>query len=53
MNDEVCTYRAGQKVLLAKRCKQFAVRALPEDLRNIGITDAEQVSSSSSRHARR
>lgn len=49
MTNEVYTYRAGKKVLLEKQPDQFVVRALPEDLRAIGITDAEQVSSSSSR----
>ncbi|MGH8531172.1 MAG: proprotein convertase P-domain-containing protein [Gammaproteobacteria bacterium] len=49
MTDEVYTYRAGKKVLLEKQPDQFVVRALPEELRDIGITDAEQVSSSSSR----
>ncbi len=43
------TYRAGQKVVLEKRPDQFVVRALPDRLRDIGITDAEQVSSASSR----
>lgn len=49
MSNEVYTYRAGKKVQLEKQPDQFVVRALPEDLRDIGITDAEQVSSSSSR----
>lgn len=43
------TYRAGKKILLEKRPDEFVVRALPEELETIGITDAEQVSSSSSR----
>jgi hypothetical protein len=48
-SQQTYTYRAGKKVLLEKQPDQFVVRALPEDLRNIGITDAEQVSSGSSR----
>jgi subtilisin family serine protease len=49
-NDEVYTYRAGRKVLLNKRPDQFVIRALPDELENMGITgDAEQVSSASSR----
>ena len=43
------TYRAGQKIVLEKRPDQFVVRALPEELRDMGIADAEQVSSGSSR----
>ncbi|HEX9670931.1 MAG TPA: S8 family serine peptidase [Thermoanaerobaculia bacterium] len=43
------TYRGGQKVPLAKRPDQFVVRAQPEELEEMGITDAERVSSSSSR----
>jgi subtilisin-like proprotein convertase family protein/subtilisin family serine protease len=43
------TYRAGQKLVLKKRPDQFVVRALPEKLRDMGITEAEQVSSTSSR----
>ena len=43
------TYRAGKKVLLTKSSDQFVVRALPENLKNIGISDADQVSSASSR----
>lgn len=46
---ETYTYRAGKKVILEKEPDQFVVRALPEELRNMGITGAEQVSSSSSR----
>ena len=43
------TYRAGQKIMLDKKPDQFVVRALPDELRARGITDAEQVSSASSR----
>jgi subtilisin-like proprotein convertase family protein len=49
MSDKLYTYRAGKKVLLEKQPDQFVVRASPEELRNIGITDAERVSSGSSR----
>lgn len=48
-NNEVYTYRAGRKIVLKKRSDQFVVRALPDELARIGITDAEQVSSASSR----
>jgi subtilisin-like proprotein convertase family protein len=43
------TYRNGEKVLLEKQPDEFVVRTLPEELEAIGIDDAEQVSSSSSR----
>ncbi|MGH7833357.1 MAG: S8 family serine peptidase, partial [Candidatus Binatia bacterium] len=43
------TYRAGKKVQLVKEPDKFVVRASPEELRNRGIVDAEQVSSRSSR----
>jgi len=46
---ETYTYRAGQKVSLKKEPDQFVVRALPEHLEAVGITDAEQMSSASSR----
>lgn len=46
---ETYTYRAGKKVILEKELDRFVVRALPEELRSMGITGAEQVSSSSSR----
>src|SRR5262245_4598751 len=46
---ETYTYRAGKKIVLKKRPDQFVVRALPEKLKDLGITDAEQVSSASSR----
>lgn len=43
------TYRAGQKIVLEKQPNQFVVRALPDELADIGISEAEQVSSASSR----
>jgi subtilisin-like proprotein convertase family protein len=43
------TYRNGEKILLEKQPDEFVVRALPEELVAIGIDDAEQVSSASSR----
>jgi subtilisin-like proprotein convertase family protein/subtilisin family serine protease len=46
---KVYTYQGGKKIVLEKRPDQLVVRALPEDLRPLGITDAEQVSSGSSR----
>jgi subtilisin-like proprotein convertase family protein len=48
-NKETYTYRAGKKVLLEKEPDQFVVRALPETLKEMGIEDAEKVSSASSR----
>jgi len=48
-NIETYTYRAGKKVLLEKEPDQFVVRALPETLKEMGIEDAEKVSSASSR----
>src|SRR5829696_7457233 len=48
-NQETYTYRNGEKVLLEKAPDQFVVRALPERLEALGITDAEQVSSHSSK----
>jgi hypothetical protein len=48
-NKETYTYRAGKKVILEKEPDQFVVRALPETLKEMGIEDAEKVSSSSSR----
>src|SRR5687767_1015768 len=44
-----CTYRGGKKIFLEKPPDEFVVRALPEELENVGISDAEQVSSASSR----
>lgn len=49
MVEQTYTYRVGKKVILNKQPDQFVVRALPDRLRDAGITDAEQVSSSSSR----
>lgn len=49
-NQEVYTYRAGEKIILRKQADQFVVRALPNELEEtMGITDAKQVSASSSR----
>lgn len=48
-SQQTYTYRAGRKIMLDKRPDQFVVRALPEELEGIGIADAEQVSSTSSR----
>lgn len=49
MSETVYTYRGGKKVPLRKTVDEFVVRALPERLRDIGIADAQQVSSASSR----
>lgn len=46
---EVYTYRGGQRMNLVKLPDQFVVRTLPEKLEEIGITNAERVSSASSR----
>lgn len=43
------TYRAGKRIELEKKTDQFIIRALPEELKSMGVSDAEQVSSSSSR----
>jgi subtilisin-like proprotein convertase family protein/subtilisin family serine protease len=48
-SQQTYTYRNGQKVVLEKRPDEFVVRAMPEELEKIGIPDAEQVSSASSR----
>src|SRR5215207_8790417 len=48
-DQETYTYRNGEKVPLEKAPDQFVVRALPESLEALGITDAEQVSSHSSK----
>lgn len=48
-SEEFYTYRAGRKIALGKSQDQFVVRVLPERLKGIGIPDAEQVSSASSR----
>jgi hypothetical protein len=46
---ETYTYRSGHKVPLLKRADQYVVRALPDRLREMGIPEAEQTSSGSSR----
>src|SRR5688500_15016125 len=43
------SYRAGKRIALRKEPNQYIVRALPQKLAQAGITDAEQVSSGSSR----
>ena len=43
------TYRAGEKVSLEKEPDQFVVRALPDTLREMGVPNAERLSSHSSR----
>lgn len=49
-NQEVYTYRSGEKVFLKKQPDQFVVQALPDELEEkIGISDAKQVSSAASR----
>jgi len=48
-DQETYTYRNGEKVPLEKAPDQFVVRALPESLEPFGITDAEQISSRSSK----
>ena len=47
--DRTYTYRDGEQVELEKEPDQFVVRALPDDVAELGIDDAEQVSSGSSR----
>lgn len=47
--EPIYTYRAGEKVLLEKEPDQFVVRALPDELADLGIRGAERVSSASSR----
>jgi len=49
MPEETFTYRAGEKVSLEKAPDQFVVRTLPERLEELGIDEAERVSSQSSR----
>lgn len=48
-NLKTYTYVVGKKVELEKRPDQFVVRALADKLRDIGVTEAEQTSSVSSR----
>lgn len=43
------TYRGGEKVSIEKEPDQFVVRALPDTLEDLGVTDVERVSSHSSR----
>lgn len=43
------TYLGGKKVDLIKQPDQFVVRTLPQDLTQLGIKDAQQMSSQSSR----
>jgi len=47
--DRTYTYRGGKRVELEKRPDQFVVRALPDELRDLGFPDPEKVSSASSR----
>jgi subtilisin-like proprotein convertase family protein/subtilisin family serine protease len=47
--DGVYTYRGGEKIDLAKAPDQFVVRVKPEQLAELGFTNAQQVSSVSSR----
>lgn len=47
--ETIYTYRAGHKLELRKEPDQMVVRALPETLRQMGMAEAEQVSSASSR----
>jgi subtilisin-like proprotein convertase family protein/subtilisin family serine protease len=48
-NGGVYTYRAGEKLDLAKSPDRFVVRAKPEQLEKLGFEGAQQVSSASSR----
>jgi hypothetical protein len=48
-SQQTYAYPAGKKVLLEKQPDWVEVRVQPEELQNIGITDAERVSSASSR----
>jgi subtilisin-like proprotein convertase family protein/subtilisin family serine protease len=47
--EQTYTYRGGQRLALEKEPDRFVVRALPEDLEDMGFDDAERVSASSSR----
>lgn len=49
MSDSTYTYRNGRKLPLRKLPDAFVVRAKPKDLGVMGVDDAEQVSSASSR----
>lgn len=46
---ELYTYRAGERLPLIKLPDQFIIRALPHQLGSLGISDAQQLSSKSSR----
>ncbi len=46
---ETYTYRCGEKILLEKNPHQFVVRALPTQLKELGWSELEQVSSASTR----
>lgn len=46
---ETYTYRCGEKVVLEKNPNQFVVRALPKQLKDLGWSEVEQVSSASTR----
>lgn len=48
-NLKTYTYVVGKKVDLEKRPDQFVARALPDKLRDVGVIDAEQTSSASSK----
>ena len=48
-DDRTYTYRDGEKLELEKEPDQFVVRALPDEVAALGVDDAEQVSSGSSR----
>ncbi|WP_020565627.1 S8 family serine peptidase [Methylosarcina fibrata] len=47
--DETYTYRGGEKLPLMKSANEFVVRASPERLETLGITEAEQLSPGSSK----
>ncbi len=47
--NETYTYRGGEKLALKKSTNEFVVRATPDKLEELGITDAEKISPSSSR----
>jgi subtilisin-like proprotein convertase family protein/subtilisin family serine protease len=47
--NETYTYRGGDKLPLTKSANEFVVRASPERLETLGITEAEKLSPSSSK----
>jgi subtilisin-like proprotein convertase family protein len=47
--NETYTYRGGEKLQLTKSANEFVVRASPERLESLGITEAEKLSPSSSK----